>query len=67
MKKKISLKTERKLYQVIGILGVLAEIEPSGNEAILKRLVENCSLAAEGAKKLLEEAAEEITQYIEAD
>ena len=67
MKKKISLKTERKLYQVIGILGVLAEIEPSGNEEILKRLVENCSLAAEGAKKLLEEAAEEITQYIEAD
>ena len=62
MNKKISLKTERKLYQVIGMLGVLAEVESSGNEAILKRILENCSLTAEGAKGILEDAAEEITQ-----
>ena len=68
MSKRISDETQRNLYQVIGILGIMAEMEPSGeNNATLKKIIENCTCAAEGAKALLEKAAFEITEFCELE
>lgn len=67
MENKISLETQRNLYQVIGILGILSELEPNGEKDTLKRTIENCACAAEGAKALLEKAAFEITDFCELE
>lgn len=67
MKNKISIETQRNLYQVIGILGLLSELEPDGEKAALKRTIENCACAAEGARALLEKAAFEITEFCELE
>lgn len=67
MKNRISVETQRNLYQVIGILGILAELEPNGEKAALKRTLESCACAAEGAKALLEKAAFEITEFCELE
>jgi len=67
MSKRISNETQRNLYQVIGILGILAELEPNGDITSLKKTIENCACAAEGAKALLEKAALEITEFCELE
>lgn len=67
MKNRISVETQRNLYQVIGILGLLAELEPDGEKAALKRTIENCACAAEGARMLLEKAAFEISEFCELE
>ncbi len=67
MKNKISIETQRNLYQVIGILGLIAELETSGDKKVLEKAIENCVNAAEGAKALLESAAFEITEFCEVE
>lgn len=67
MKNKISEQTQRNLYQVIGILGLIAELEVSGDKEALGKVIENCANAAEGAKALLESAAFEITEFCELE
>lgn len=67
MSKRISDETQRNLYQVIGILGILTELEPSGDITSLKKTIENCACAAEGARALLEKAAMEITEFCEQE
>ena len=67
MKNKISVETQRNLYQVIGILGILSAMESDGEMAALKKTIENCACAAEGAKVLLEKAAFEITDFCELE
>ena len=62
MKNKISCETERNLYHVIGILSILAKLEPNGEREELVRVIENCAYAAEGAALILEKAACEITE-----
>lgn len=67
MKNKISVETQRNLYQAIGIVGILSAMEPDGEMAALKKTIENCACAAEGAKVLLEKAAFEITEFCELE
>lgn len=67
MKNRISVETQRNLYQVIGILGILAELEPDGEKPALKKTIENCACAAEGARALLEKAAFEISEFCELE
>ena len=67
MKNRISDETQRNLYQVIGILGILSAMEPDGEMTALKKTIENCACAAEGAKVLLEKAAFEITEFCELE
>ena len=40
MSKRISNETQRNLYQVIGILGILAELEPNEDITSLKKTIE---------------------------
>lgn len=67
MKNRISVEAQRNLYQVIGILGILSSMESDGEMALLKKTIENCACAAEGAKELLEKAAFEITEFCELE
>jgi hypothetical protein len=62
---KIEIATERKLYQIIGVLHIMAMIKPEGNEEFLRKVIENMADAAEGAAVNLEDIAFIVTSEME--
>lgn len=63
--KTIDTATERKLYQLTGILHVMATVKPEGNAEQLVNLVEHLTDAAEGAAVILDDVAFAITSAME--
>ncbi len=58
----IDTNTERKIYQALGVLRILANITPQGSAEQLRTLLENVTDAAEGAAAILEDVAYKISE-----